>query len=400
MTDSNVPEEVTTSIFDDVELGDLHLRRSAKWSKYPPDVIPAWVAEMDFPMAEPVRRALQEAIGHNDLGYPPSSADVGFGDTVAGWAGRSYGWRVDPESVVILPDVVRGLEVGLKVLTDPGDGVVIQPPVYPPFFMVINHTGRRVVENPLVLRNGRFEVDLEDLDDAMSRARTFILCNPHNPTGRSFSRQELEAMAELAIRHDVTVISDEVHSPLTMPGVEHNVFVNLGEEVAERTITVTAASKAWNFGGLKCGLAVAGSPGLRERLQGLGHLDTGGASILGIAATEAAFTDGGSWMDRVVTYLDGNRRLLAELLDKHLPEIRYVMPEATYLGWLDCRALDLEPDPYTFFLDRARVAFSPGPSFGTQGEGFVRFNFGTSRAIITEIVERMADAMGKRRPSF
>ncbi len=170
---------------------------------------------MDFPLAEPVEEALQDAVGRHDLGYPPSSADVGFGDTVAAWAERSYGWRVDPESVVILPDVVRGLEVGLKALTDPGDGVVIQPPVYPPFFMVINHTGRRVVENPLVLRNGRFEVDLEGLDDALSRARTFILCNPHNPTGRSFSRGELEAMAELAVRHDVTVISDEVHSPLT-----------------------------------------------------------------------------------------------------------------------------------------------------------------------------------------
>lgn len=386
-------EGAATSIFDDVSLDQLHRRRSAKWSKYPQDVIPAWVAEMDFALAEPVRLALVEAVDRYDLGYPPASSDIGFGETVAGWADRSYGWSVEPDSVVILPDVVRGLEVGLKVLTEPGDGVVIQPPVYPPFFMVINHTGRRVVENPLVLRNGRFEVDLEGLDEALSRAKTFILCNPHNPTGRSFSRQELEAMAELAVRHDVTVISDEVHSPLTMPGAVHNVFVNLGDEVAQRTITVTAASKAWNFGGLKCGLAVGGSPELSRRLRGLGHLDTGGASILGIAATEAAFTKGAAWMDEAVAYLDGNRQLLAERLAEHLPDAGYVIPEATYLGWLDCRALDLKPDPQAFFLERARVAFSPGPSFGSQGEGFVRFNFGTSRAIVTEIVDRMAGAL-------
>lgn len=397
MRNLDLDDGVGSSRFDDLHLERLHRRRSAKWSRYPPEVIPAWVAEMDFPMAEPVRQALSEAIDSHDLGYPPSPADIGLGDTVAEWADRSYGWQVEPDWVVILPDVVRGLEVGLKVLTEPGDGVVIQPPVYPPFFMVINHAGRRVVENPLVERNGRFEVDLEGLDDALSRARTFILCNPHNPTGRSFSKSELEAMAELAVRHDVTVISDEVHSPLTMPGAEHTVFVNLGAEIAARTITVTAASKAWNFGGLKCGLAVAGSPELAKRLNRLGHLDIGGASILGIAATEAAFTNGNSWMRQAVAYLDGNRHLLAELLQERLPQISYAIPDATYLGWLDCRTLDLKPDPYSFFLDRARVAFSPGPSFGTQGEGFVRFNFGTSREILTEIVDRMAEAVGSSR---
>ena len=382
--------------FDGLDLETLHRLHSAKWRHYPDDVIPAWVAEMDFPVADPVRRAVIAAAERSDFGYPASIEHTGFADVVSGWADRSYGWKVDPNSVVILPDVVRGLDVGLRILSEPGDGVVIQPPVYPPFFSSIKQNERNVVENPLVFRNGRYEVDFKGLDEAMSKASVFILCNPQNPTGRSFSRSELEAMAELAIRHDVAVIADEVHSPLTLPGATHTVFSMLGDEVAARTLTVTAASKAWNFGGLKCGFAV-GASDMTEKLKALGHHVVGGASIIGIEATEAAFTEGGPWIERVVGYLDGNRRLLGDLLQEHLPEVVYAMPEATYLAWLDCRPLNLEPDPYTFVLEQAKVAFSAGPNFGTQGAGFVRFNFATSRAIVTEIVQRMAAAVKRSR---
>jgi cystathionine beta-lyase len=385
--------------FDNLDLETLHRLHSAKWRHYPGDVIPAWVAEMDFPVADPVRRGVEAVAARSDFGYPASIEHTGFADVVSGWADRSYGWKVDPNSVVILPDVVRGLDVGLRILSEPGDGVVIQPPVYPPFFSSIKQNERKVVENPMVFRDGRYEVDFEGLDAAMANASVFILCNPQNPTGRSFSRSELEAMAELAIGHDVWVIADEVHSPLTLPGASHTVFSMLGDEVAARTLTVTAASKAWNFGGLKCGFAVCGSEAMTEKLNGLGHHVVGGASIVGIEATEAAFTEGGPWMDRVVDYLDGNRRLLGDLLREHLPEVVYAMPEATYLAWLDCRALNLKPDPHTFFLEEAKVAFSAGPMFGTQGEGFVRFNFATSRAIVTEIVQRMAAAVKRSRKS-
>lgn len=383
--------------FDNLKLENLHRLHSAKWRHYPGEVIAAWVAEMDFPVADPVRRAVIAAAERSDLGYPASAEHTGFGEVVAGWADRSYGWKVDPGSVLILPDVVRALQVGLLVTTEPGDGVVIQPPVYPPFFSVVRDNGRRLVENPMVFRTGRYEVDLVGLDAAMAESKVFILCNPQNPTGRCFSREELEAMADLAIRHDVLVISDEVHSPLTLPGSSHTVFAMLGDEVAERTITVTAASKAWNFGGLKCGFAVAGSDAVTAKLKSLGHHATGSPSILGIEATEAAFTEGGPWIDRVVRYLDGNRRLLADLLNEHLPEVVYAMPEGTYLAWLDCRDLNLNPDPQAFFLEEAKVAFSAGPNFGTQGEGFVRFNFATSRAIVTEMVERMAAAVRRTR---
>lgn len=385
------------SDFDDLDLGRLHELHSAKWSHYGPEVIPAWVAEMDFPVAAPVREAVIAAANRSDFGYPASIEHNGFGDTVAGWADRTYGWKVDPSAVTILPDVVRGLSVGIEILSRPGDGVVIQPPVYPPFFGAIKEKGRAILENPMVFRGGRYEIDFEGLDSAMADARVLILCNPHNPTGRSFARSELEAIAELAIRHDVSVIADEVHSPLTLPGASHNVFAMLGDEVAARTLTVTAASKAWNFGGLKCGFAVSGSPEMTAALKALGHFATGGASIVGIEATEAAFNRGGPWIARVIEYLDANRRLLDELLKLHLPEVVYSVPEATYLGWLDCRALNLKPDPHTFFLKEAGVAFSAGPMFGTQGEGFVRFNFATSGAIVTEIVERMAAAVTRAR---
>ncbi|MGQ0679234.1 MAG: MalY/PatB family protein [Actinomycetota bacterium] len=381
---------------DDLDIPALRRRRSTKWSHYPSDVIPAWVAEMDFPLAEPVREAVIAAALRDDFGYPPFLQDTGFREVVAAWAERSYGWQVEPESVIVLPDVVRALSLSLEALTRPGDRVVIQPPVYPPFFTVIKESGRTLVENPLVMSGGRYEVDLLSLDQALSRAAAFILCNPQNPTGRSFSREELEAMATLAIKHDVVVISDEVHSQLSLPGTTHTVFATLNEELSGRTMTVTAASKSWNFGGLKCGLAIPGTPAMGDKMSALGTLALHGASIVGILATEAALTQGGPWMSRIVDYLDGSRRLLGELLGEHLPEVGYALPEATYLAWLDCRALGLKPDPFTFFLDRARVALSPGENFGSQGKGFVRLNYATSRPIITEIVHRMAAAVRAR----
>lgn len=382
------------SIFDDLHLDELGRRSSAKWSKYPPDVLPAWVAEMDFPLADPIRQRLHRAIDRDDLGYPPPAESSGLGEVVAEWAERRFGWQVDPSYVMAVPDVVKGIQIVLHALSEPGDGVVIQPPVYPPFFSLVPHAGRTVVENPLLRSAGRYEIDLEDLDRCLNHARVLLLCNPQNPTGRAFSREELEAVAELAERHDALVISDEIHAPLVLPGAEHVAFATLGEEVARRTVTVTAASKAWNFGGLKCGLVVAGSPNQAKELQSLPHVAVSGASILGIEATKAALAEGQPWMDEVVGYLDGNRHLLRELLEDRGLSIGYEPPESTYLGWLNCRPLGLD-DPFRFFLDRARVAFSNGRDFGSQGAGFVRFNFGTARSILEEMVQRMARAIAE-----
>jgi cystathionine beta-lyase len=376
-------------------LEQLRRRRGVKWTHYPPDVIPAWVADMDFPLADPVRRAVIAAAERDDFGYGPYPEDVGFREMIATWAERTYGWHIDPNTVFVVPNAVRGLKVAVEALTAPGDGVVIQPPVYPPFFTVIEESGRKIVENPLVSRNGRYELDLEGLDEAMGRSRALMLCHPQNPTGRSFSRQELTAVAELAEKHDAAVISDEIHSPLTLRGATHTVFATLSDAVAQRTMTVTSAAKAWNFGGLQCGYVVAGTIEMAEKVGALGHVTLGGASSLGLEATRAALTEGQPWMDELVAYLSATRDLLPELLQQ-MPGVGYSPPEATYFAWLDCRALDLRPDPFTFFLEHAKVALSPGPTFGTQGEGFVRLNFATSRGILEEILRRMSKAIRSR----
>ncbi len=380
---------------DRLTLDELRRRRGVKWTHYSADVIPAWVADMDFPLAEPIRRAVIAAAERDDFGYGPYPEDIGFREMIAGWAERTYGWHVDPQTVFVVSNAVRGLKVAVEVLTVPGDGVVIQPPVYPPFFTVIEESGRKIVENPLVSRNGRYELDLEGLDEALGSARALMLCNPQNPTGRSFSRQELIAIAQLAEKHDVGVISDEIHSPLTLPGATHTVFATLSDDAARRTMTVTSAAKAWNFGGLQCGYVVGGTLAMAEKIEALGHVTLGGASSLGLEATRAALTEGQPWMEQVVAYLAATRDLLPQLLQQ-LPGVGYTAPEATYFAWLDCRDLDLRPDPFTFFLEQAKVALSAGEKFGTQGEGFVRLNFATSRKILEAIVRRMSEALRTR----
>jgi cystathionine beta-lyase len=373
--------------FDDLSLEALRARRSAKWAWYPEDVLPAWVAEMDFPLAGPVRDVLQAAVDADDVGYPAPAA---LGGAFAGFAQRRYGWEVEPESVLLLPDVVVGIAEVLRVVTEPGDGVVINPPVYSPFFAVIDEIGRKVVEVPLA--DG--ELDFDALEQAFAGgARAYLLCNPHNPTGRVLARAELEKIAELSAEYDVAVVSDEIHAPLTLSGATHTPFGALGEEPAKRAVTITSASKAWNLAGLKCAVLVPGSAAMTATLERLPGSLRYHAGHLGVLTAIAAFESGEEWLDELLVYLDGNRRLLRELLVAHLPDVGYVPPEAGYLAWLDCRALGLGDDPAAAFLERGRVALSSGPSFGTQGQGFARLNFGTSAAILAEAVERMAAAV-------
>jgi cystathionine beta-lyase len=229
----------------------------------------------------------------------------------------------------------------------------------------------------------------------MGRARALMLCHPQNPTGRSFSVEELKAIAELAEKHDVAVISDEIHSPLTLPGAAHTVFATLSDAAVRRTMTVTSAAKAWNFAGLQCAYIVGGTMEMAEKIEALGHLALGGASTLGLEATWAALTEGQPWLDEVIAYLAGTRDLLPELIQQ-LPGVGYRPPEATYFAWLDFRALDLRPDPFTFFLEEAKVALSAGGKFGTQGEGFLRLNLATSRSILEEVVRRMSKSITSR----
>lgn len=362
--------------------------------KYPPDVLPAWVAELDFPLAPAIREALQSAVDLDDTGY--ADRDL-LPSAFARFAARRFGWSVAPERVWLVADVMSGVAELLRALTEPGDAVVVNPPIYPPFFNTVAEIGRRVVEAPLALGAGGWTLDLDGVERELEAgARAYLLCHPHNPTGLSVKREQLEAIAELAARYDVLVISDEIHAPMTMPGVTHTPFASLGGEAAERGVTIAGASKAWNIAGLKCAVIVTGSDRMQHDLTvrlpkhlpyHVGHL--------GVLASVAAFEDGGPWLDALVAQLDRNRHRLTELLRTELPDIGYVLPQAGYLAWLDCRALGLGDDPSEAFLQHGRVALSPGPTFGREGHGHVRLNFGTSSTLLAEAVHRMAASVGR-----
>jgi cystathionine beta-lyase len=305
-----------------------------------------------------------------------------------------FGWQVDPRRVELLTDVVQGLYVALQVYAGEGDGAVIQPPIYPPFYEAVRETGRREVSNPLRLGEGGFELDLDGLRRAIdARTRVLLFCNPHNPGGRVFTRSELQALLAIAEEHDLVVVSDEIHQDLVYSGHRHVPFASLGPEAEARSVTLTSATKAFNIAGLRCAVAVFGSDELKRRFLAVPRHTRGGLSGLGIAATLAAWRHAQPWQDEVMAYLEGNRRFVGQFLKEHLPGVRCHLPEATYLAWLDCRELDLGQDPQAFFLERARVALSAGPSFGAAWQGFARLNFATARPILTEVLERMAAAL-------
>ncbi|MBK5232706.1 MAG: aminotransferase class I/II-fold pyridoxal phosphate-dependent enzyme [Thermoleophilia bacterium] len=371
---------------DQLDLDQLRLRRSVKWTRYEPDVLPTWVAEMDFPVAEPVKTALSAAIERNDTGYANPDAS-GLATAFAGFASRRLNWSPDPAGIEATGDVVGGISALLGALTTPGDGVMITPPVYHPFFTVIEEAGCRLIEAPMA--NGR-TLDLDRIESGFrSGARILILCSPHNPAGSVPTRPELEAIAALAAEHEAWVLSDEIHAPLTLPGAIHEPFLPVSAAAAEWGICLSSASKTFNLAGLTCAVLATASDRTRRIVEDLpfgakhpGHL--------GVIGAQAAFTQGDDWLDQVLAQLDFNRHRLAELLAEHLPEVGYRMPEAGYLAWLDCRALGLGDDPAEAILSSGRVALSSGPTFGKGGAGYCRMNIGTSPALIEMAVEGMA----------
>ena len=371
---------------------DLRSRRSSKWRRFPDDVLPMWIAEMDFPRAAPITTALHAAVDAGDTGYVDArTADLGGG--LADFARRRFGWIVDPEQVTLVPDVNAAIGEVLQLVTNPGDGVVVNTPAYPPFFATIEGIGRKVVPVSLVRDEQGWTLNLDETERAFVRGvRAYLLCNPHNPTGRVFSHAELEPLVALAGRYDVTVVSDEIHAPLTLAGAEHVPWLGLGKEAVQRGITLISASKAFDLAGLKCALAVTAHPAMAKALSRLPEEVPYRASILGAIATEAALRSGGAWLDAVRDQLDHNRRLLADLLAEFLPAVGYLPPEASFLAWLDCSRLGLGDDPADAFLTSGRVALSHGPDFGVEGRGFARLNIGTSPGLIEEAVRRMAAA--------
>jgi cystathionine beta-lyase len=369
-------------------LTDLRERRSVKWRRFDPDVLPLWVAEMDTMLAEPIAAALAAAVARGDTGYAHAGR---LAEAFAAFAGRRWGWAPDPTRMLVMPDVMRATAEVLAVASEPGDGVVVNPPVYPPFFAVTAIAGRRVIESPLVRSSdGRHRLDLDALDRDLARpdARVYLLCNPHNPTGQVVGPDELAAIAEIAGRHDVFVVADEIHAPLTYPGASYTPFAT----VSETGVTMVSASKAWNLAGLKAALVVANGDAGWARLSAVPVEATFGTGLFGVIAGEAAFTEGEPWLDALIDGLDHNRHLLADLLARHLPDARYVVPDATFLAWLDLSALGLGDDPAAEMLAH-RVALANGPAFGDPGRGHARLNFATSPELLAEAVRRMALAL-------
>ncbi len=377
--------------FDDLTVAELRQRSNAKWTSYGEDVLPAWVAEMDFPVARVLREALHDAVAHSRTGYSPSPAGTGLPRACAAWLSRRYGIDVIPDQIRIVSSVLQGVALAVEMLTPPDGGVVVPTPSYPPFFEIVRVAERRLAEVPL-LAGDLYTLDLAGIDAALGAgAKSVILCNPHNPTGRSFSREELAGLALVVEAHGARVIVDEVHAPLTYAGTRHVAYATVSEVAARHSVTITSASKGWNIPGLACGQIVLTNEADARAWDSVSRRRTGSASVLGIVANRVAYEAGEEWLHEAVAYLDGGRALVASLLAQHLPQLRFQVPQATYLYWLDCTALGVD-HPATFFLQQAHVALNDGLSFGEPGRGYVRLNFATSHALLTTIIEQMAKA--------
>lgn len=389
---------MTPNPLEELTLAQLRARTSSKWRVHPDDVLPLWVAEMDVLLAPTVAEALRRAIDIGDTGY---ALGTGLAEAIAEFASLRWQWHdLEVSRTALVPDVMQGAVEMLRLVTDRGDAVVVNPPVYAPFYAFVSHDGRRVINAPLGA-DGR--LDLDSLAEAFSRARAYLLCNPHNPTGSVHTREELTAVAALARRFGVRVVSDEIHAPLMLSGSRFVPYLTVPG--SEDAFALTSASKAWNLAGIKTALAIAG-PEAAGDLARMPEEVSHGPSHLGVIAHAEAFRTGGDWLDALLRGLDENRALLGELLAEHLPAVKYQGPQGTYLAWLDCRDLgfdDAAPTglavvsdvsgPAQWFLEHARVALSSGHVFGPGGAGHVRLNFATTPAILTEAVSRMGRAV-------
>jgi cystathionine beta-lyase len=377
------------------ELDRLRSLTCIKWTRYDRDVVAAWVADMDLAPAPVVTEAVRALVDRGDFGYNFSAA-AKLPAAWVSWQERRFGWRPDTGRVKLLCDVMQGVEVALWLHTKPGDGVVVFTPVYPPFLGAVEKSGRRVMDCRLLADDG-WRLDAATLEAAIDeRTTTILTCDPHNPTGRCFTREELELIADAAERHDLLVVSDEIWEDLVHPGATHIPFAALSPAAEARSVTIAAASKAFNIAGLRCAVMHFGHEPTWEAFNAVPSHVYGGLSSLGAEATLAAWREGGPWLAETVEHLTAQRDHLAARLVMDLPEVEFALPEATYLAWLDFRGLGLGDDPAAFFLEHARVALSPGPDFGPHGAGFARLNFATTREILDEIVDRMVGAVRDR----
>lgn len=361
------------------------------------NVIPMWIADMDFEAAPFIAEAIINRANTRTYGYGLHGRE--YWGAYAGWLERRGGWKVEREWMDFTSGVVAGFSYAIRALTGEGDGVVIMPPVYPPFAGQITANGRRVVNNPLIPGRDRYEIDFEDLDRKLAEAKAIILCNPHNPAGRVFSREELMRIGELCCRHDVAIISDEIHSDLVYEPNRHIHIAALDERFAARSVTFVAPSKTFSVAGLSASIAITPGGETRARLRKeLGHYHISMGNLFESAAIKAAYTHGDEWVDQVCEYLDGNAAFACRYLAEKLPEVKAYRPEGTYFLWLDFREWGMAQEELRAFLvNEAEVGLSDGKDFGEEGKGFMRMNLATSRAIVEKALGRIAGAYRKRR---
>lgn len=382
-------------IYDFDAVHDRLASECIKWHAYDSDVLPLWVADMDFRSPEPVIRALRERVEHGVFGYARELPELY--EVIVRRMDERYNWKISPKDILLLPGVMTGVMMACHSTAqeNPEAGILLQTPLYPPILTAYEKVGLSRQVNELVRRpDGSYEVDLDSFEAAITpQTRLFTLCNPHNPVGRVFTRAELEGMAEICLRHDITICSDEIHSELIYPSARHIPIASIDPEIARKTITLIAATKTFNIAGLKCSAAIIQDPELREKFKkgGLGFFH--GVNLMGMIATLAAYRDGQEWLDQLLVYLEGNRDCVYETIKKDFPTVTMAKPEATYLAWLDFRNSGIEGNPFDFFLKNARVALNDGAAFGENGKGFLRLNFGCPRATLVDALGRMKRAM-------
>ena len=377
-------------------LAELHTHRSEKWRGFPQDVLPLPVAEMDFPVAEPIKAILTEMVAHSDLGYLGPIPELGLG--FKKFAAERWNWNVDEKQVRAATDVGVAVVEILRVFTSPGDSILISSPVYHNFYTWIKETHLNLVDAPFERTGDEatnpWVINWASIEAAYAAGiKVHLLCSPHNPLGFIYSKQDLLKIVALAKRHNVLVISDEIHAPLTFPGETFIPILTLGSDAESVSVCVTAASKGWNIAGLKCAIIISQNEQMNSKLANLAPAMHYRASLLGGFATAVAFAEGGVWLDTVLAQLDHNRHLIKTLLAEKLPTVRYHIPQNSYLAWIDVESLNLGEDPSVALVEKARVAFNSGHTFGKQCDQYVRLNFATSPEIITEAIDRIARSL-------
>lgn len=386
-----------THPFDGLTFEELKQRPLLKWRHYDDDVLAMWVADMDFPVADGVRQGIHAWADSTLYGYPEWTGLPGVREALVRHLERTTGWQIAPEQVWLLPGVVPGLFGAVKAFSSQGDGILANTPLYPPFRMATEQQGR--VFQPVDLTqdtSGRYAFNPDAAEAAVTPAtRLFMLCHPHNPTGRSFERQELEAMADLVTRHRLFAVSDELHADLTFDG-RHTPFATVNAEAAARTVTLVGPTKAFNLAGLKIGFAVAENPEVLDRFKEAMAFVSMPPPSPSQAGARAAYDEGGEWFASTLAYLKGNRDLIDGFVRDRLPGVRFHAPQATYLAWLDFRDTALAEDPAGMLLEHGRLGLNDGASFGPAGRGFARLNFATARPIVQEALERIEGVLQSR----